>query len=172
MLISVVKRLVVMAVLWLAVTEAASGALGYGAVIVPVVTAATYVIVPARSRRGVGHLVSRATGVVGLVGWILARSLVGGADVARRAFTLPRTDVDPEWMTYRTTLTTRAGRVGLALVMNLMPGSLSAGLDGDLLEVHVISSGMDVHEQLGALEKRIARIEGVDPSGGSRAGRA
>lgn len=167
MLISVVQRLVIMAVLWLAVTEAAPGALAYGVVIVPVVTLVSYVVVPARRRRGAGHLLTRAAAAVRLAGWILARSLIGGADVARRAFTLPRTDIAPAWMTYRTMLTTRAGRVGFALVMNLMPGTLSARLDGDVLEIHVISSGMDVQEQLGALETRIARIEGAAQPGGA-----
>ncbi|WP_307448940.1 Na+/H+ antiporter subunit E [Microbacterium proteolyticum] len=171
MIVSLLVRLAVVAVLWLAVTELAPSALGYGLVGVPVVVAATYVLAPRRDGgvRGVdagsvgrGVVARRVRGilvVVGLAGWVLWRSVVGGIDVARRAVRLPRPDIDPRWTTYETRLRSRGARVALALVMNLMPGSLSARLDGTRLDVHVIDPALDVHRAIADLEGRLARVE-------------
>lgn len=163
MIASVVVRLLVIAVLWFAATEAGPSALGYGLVAVPLVAAATYAVLPRRRLALEGSLARRVGGilsVIPLAGWVLWRSVVGGVDVARRALWLPRPDIAPAWSVYETTLRTRSARVALALVMNLMPGSLSASLDGTRLDVHVIDPDLDVHAAIAALERRLARIEG------------
>lgn len=163
---SAVARLGVAAVLWVAVTEAGASALQYGLVIVPVAAAASYALVPWRrgADRGAGR--PRAVGIVraagrtlALSGWILWRSVVGGLDVARRAVWLPRVDVTPVWSVYETRLRSRGARAALALVMNLMPGTLSARLDGALIDVHAIAADMDVEGSIRALEARLAAIE-------------
>lgn len=186
MIVSLLVRLCAVALLWLAATELAASALGYGLVAVPVVVAATYAIVPRRGAgvdaepdaggaggdpdgRGVdadpegrGVVARRARGILillGLAGWVLWRSVVGGVDVARRAVRLPRPDVDPRWSVYETRLRSRASRVALALVMNLMPGSLSARLEGNRLDVHVIDPALDVHGAIAELERRLSRVE-------------
>ncbi|MDN8550075.1 Na+/H+ antiporter subunit E [Microbacterium sp. NM3R9] len=169
---SVVGRVVVLAGVRLAATEASLDALGYGAVAVPLVVAASYVLTgrPRGGRVGVGR---RARGIlwcVELAGWVLWRSVVGGLDVARRALWLPRPDIAPEWFAYTTALATPTARGALALVANLMPGSLTARLDGDRLEVHAISPAVDVAGSLDALEGRIARIERVWSARGRDAG--
>jgi multisubunit Na+/H+ antiporter MnhE subunit len=161
-IVSLLVRLIAVAVLWAAATELAPSALGYGLVAVPVVVAVTFVLVPlrpSRSRAPVGRRVGGILRLVALAGWVLWRSVVGGIDVARRALWLPRPAIAPEWSVYRTTLSSRAGRVALALVMNLMPGSLSARLDDDRLEVHAIDPAIDVHASIAALEQRLARVE-------------
>ncbi len=158
---SLVARVVVVAALWASVTEAAPSALGYGLVAVPLVVAATYVLTgrPQRRRASLRVGALRAIRVGELAGWIVWRSLVGGVDVARRAVWLPRPDVAPEWVVYDTGLTSPMGRAALALVANLMPGSLTAQIDGRSVHVHVISPELDVASSLAALEHRIARIE-------------
>lgn len=166
---SVVARVVVIGLVWLAATEAAVSALGYGAVAVPVVVAASYVLTgrPRGRRTPAGGALRGAAepvavaGVlaVALAGWVLWRSIVGGVDVARRALWLPRADIDPEWLTHTTALRTPAARAALALVANLMPGSLTARLEGDRVDVHAISPAVDVAGSLDELESRIARIE-------------
>jgi multicomponent Na+:H+ antiporter subunit E len=163
-IVSLLLRLGTVAVLWLAATELAASALGYGLVAVPIVVAVTYVLLPWRRRgsREPGTAVRRARGILiifGLAGWILWRSVFGGIDVARRAVRLPRADVDPRWSVYETRLRSRAARVALALVMNLMPGSLSARLDGTRLDVHVIDPALDVHDSIASLERRLASLE-------------
>lgn len=204
MIVSLLVRLCAVALLWLAATELAAAALGYGLVAVPVVVAATYAIVPRRRagagaqpdaggaggepngrgagaepharrpgagpdapRAGIepdarGVVARRVRGILillGLAGWVLWRSVVGGVDVARRAVRLPRPDIDPRWSVYETRLRSRAARVALALVMNLMPGSLSARLEGSRLDVHVIDPALDVHGAIAELERRLSRVE-------------
>lgn len=158
---SVVGRVVVIAAVWLAATEASPGALAYGAVAVPLVVAASYVLT-GRPRGGRVRFAGRVRGIlwcVELAGWVLWRSVIGGLDVARRALWLPRPDIAPEWFSYTTALATPTARGALALIANLMPGSLTARLDGDRLEVHAISPSLDVAGSLDALEGRIDRIE-------------
>lgn len=160
-LVSVVLRFIVIALVWLAATEAGASALGYGAVAVPVVVASTYVLTGRPRRRGVSvaSALRGAAAAIELAGWVLWRSIVGGVDVARRALWLPRADIAPYWLTHTTALRTPAARGAFVLVANLMPGSLTARLDGEHVDVHAISPAVDVAGSLAALERRIARIE-------------
>lgn len=93
---------------------------------------------------------------------MLWRSIAGGLDVARRALTLPGADIDPYWTSHTTRLDTTGGRVALAFVLNLMPGTLSAQLEGNRLAVHVISPEIDLHGAVSELESRIAHVTGED----------
>ncbi|MCI2265360.1 Na+/H+ antiporter subunit E [Sediminivirga luteola] len=175
---SLLARLLAGVVLWLAITEGSPAAFGYGAVAVPLCAAASYAITGApggrkdgagsAARRSVGGRVLRsARAVAGLSGWVLWRSIAGGLDVARRALSLPAADIDPYWTSHTTRLDTTGGRVALAFVLNLMPGTLSAQLEGKRLAVHVISPEIDLHGAVSELESRIARVTGEDhPAGG------
>ncbi|MGY6496743.1 MAG: Na+/H+ antiporter subunit E [Microcella sp.] len=162
MLMSLIVRSAVVAAAWLAVTELRPSTLVYALVAVPVGVAVTYVVtgVPTRARslrisRGLATTVASMR----FVGWVARSAVVGGIDVARRSFWLPRPDVDPVWVVRRTTLSTTTGRVTLALALNLTPGTLSARIDGDELDVHVITTELDIDGTLDALETRIAAIE-------------
>lgn len=160
MIVSVLYRLAVIGVVWVAATEAAVGALGYGVVAVPLVTLATYALTGMPRRRvRMREAVRGSLWALELVGWVLGRSIAGGVDVARRAIWLPRADIAPEWLTHTTRLETPTGRAALALVANLMPGSLTASIDGHEVAVHAISPAVDVAGALASLERRIARIE-------------
>lgn len=166
-IVSVLCRIVVIAAVWIAATEASLAALGYGVVAVPAVTATTYALtgIP-RRRAGLTRSARGALGVVELAAWVIGRSIIGGIDVARRAIWLPGPDIDPEWVAHTTMLETSAGRAALALVANLMPGSLTASIDGRLIVVHTISPSVDVAGALASLERRIARIEAAWSVGG------
>ncbi|WP_179223225.1 Na+/H+ antiporter subunit E [Microbacterium sp. Yaish 1] len=166
-IVSVLCRLVVIGIVWIAATEASVAAFGYGMVAVPVVVATTYALTGIPRRRvGLIRSVRGALGALELASWVIGRSIVGGIDVARRAIWLPRADIDPEWVTHTTVLETSTGRAALALVANLMPGSLTASIDGRLIAVHTISPSVDVAGALASLERRIARIEEAWSVGG------
>lgn len=159
---SIVGRFMIIAIGWLAVTELRPSALAYGLVVVPLAVASTYLIIDPRRRGGFGGI-RRAAAVSGAVlrfaGWVVTHAILGGLDVARRALWLPRPDIDPVWLTHRTRLTSTAGREALALALNLTPGTLSARLEGDEIDIHIITRELDVDAALAALETRIAAIE-------------
>jgi multicomponent Na+:H+ antiporter subunit E len=162
MIASIAVRAIIIAAVWLAVTEMRASALVYGLVAVPLVVAATYVITGSPRVRHRPHPARRGAIVVAVArcaGWVATSAVVGGCDVARRALWVPRPDIAPAWTTHRTRLRTRAGRVALALLLNLTPGTLTSRLSGDVLDVHVMSSEGDIAQALDALESRLEAIE-------------
>lgn len=162
---SVLARVLVATLLWAAIVEGDSAVLSYGMVAVPLTIVVSYVLTgrPPRGRRGRWR---RGLATMRLGGWVLGRSVLGGVDVACRAARLPGARVDPYWTTYRTSLPTEGARIALVFLMNLIPGSLSASREGDLIEVHVIASDLDVEAALAGLESRIAGATSTaaDPS--------
>jgi multicomponent Na+:H+ antiporter subunit E len=49
----------------------------------------------------------------------------------------------------------------LANIVSLLPGTLSATLDGQALKIHVLDSRGDFMTELKALEQRVARMCGA-----------
>ncbi|WP_158277150.1 Na+/H+ antiporter subunit E [Serinibacter arcticus] len=159
---SVAVRAVLLALLWIAVTEADASP-GYAPVAVAVATAVSLVVTggPGSPAPGRASALRRTGRALALAGWVAGRSVVGGIDVARRALRLPRTDIDPVWTTYTCSLPGETSRIVFAFVLNLMPGTLSARLHGpgrDVLDVHVISRELDVESSAAELERRIAGL--------------
>lgn len=94
------------------------------------------------------------------VPFFLWRSLQGGADVAWRAF-YPGMPIAPALIDYPLRLPAGLPQVILANIMSLLPGTLSAGLDGQTLWIHVLDGRGDFMAELEALEQRVARMCGV-----------
>lgn len=92
--------------------------------------------------------------------FFLRRSLQGGVDVAWRAFH-PGMPIAPALIDYPLRLPAGLPRVILANIVSLLPGTLSATLDGQILKVHVLDSRGDFMTELNALEQRVARMCGV-----------
>lgn len=88
------------------------------------------------------------------------RSLQGGTDVAWRAFH-PGMPISPELIDYPLRLPPGVPQVILANIVSLLPGTLSAMLDGQTLKVHVLDNRGDFVTELKALEQRVARMYGV-----------
>lgn len=88
------------------------------------------------------------------------RSLRGGVDVAWRAFhvDIPMT---PDLIEYRMRLSSNVARVVMVNVVSLLPGTLIANLDDDVLKVHVLDSRTDFRAELETIELRIARIYNI-----------
>lgn len=93
--------------------------------------------------------------------WFLWRSLQGGVDVAWRALD-PRLPISPAMVDYRLRLPPGLPRVMLVNIMSLLPGTLSAALDGELLKVHVLDGRGDVVRDLEVLESNVAKMTGVN----------
>lgn len=94
--------------------------------------------------------------------------LVGAIEVARRAFH-PALPLAPGLMTYRLRLPEGAGRVLLADVTSLLPGTLSADLQGATLTIHALVAQPRVLADLRVLEEHIAALFGVELREGLRA---
>ena len=72
----------------------------------------------------------------------------------------PRLPINPDVMHYRLRLDDSLARVLMANTVTLLPGTLSADLQDDVLEVHVLNATDAVTDMLATLEQRIARLFG------------
>lgn len=117
-IIAIGRRLAFFGILWLILTRAEALLLG-----VFVVTAASWLslrILPASPPIRLLALLAMGPGFLG-------RSLVGGIDVARRAFD-PRLPLDLGWIEMTIDLPD-GGKVALGSELSLMPGTMAAGSD-------------------------------------------
>lgn len=87
----------------------------------------------------------------------LIESFKGGLDVARRVLGT-RLRVEPGLLTYRLSLDSRAARVFFVDLVSLLPGTLSADLQGDTLVVHALDCRVDAAPELLRLERHVARV--------------
>ena len=94
------------------------------------------------------------------VPFFLWRSLQGGVDVARRAFH-PRLPITPELLDYPLRLPPGLPRVMLANIVSLLPGTLSATLNREVLKIHVLDGEAALLASLDTLEERVGKVCGV-----------
>ncbi|QNG17801.1 Na+/H+ antiporter subunit E [Rhodococcus triatomae] len=153
--VSVGIRLLGFTVLWWVLAEGDASMMRYAIVAVPLAVAVSLVLLPpVVVPQG---WIRRIPATVTMVAWFLWQSMRSGIDVSRRAFARP-VDTDPIMIEYRISLRGRLSRVVFADLNALMPGTLSADLDGDVLHVHVIDRAMDARSQLAALERKLAAV--------------
>lgn len=101
----------------------------------------------------------RLAGVLPYAGYFVFRSIAGGLDVARRALS-PSMPIDPALIHYRVSLTGTAPRVVFANTVSLLPGTLSARIDGESLQVHALDASPSIHADLRSIEVRVAALYG------------
>lgn len=95
-------------------------------------------------------------------------TLAGSVDVARRALD-PGLPISPSFERYLIRLPgSGPSRVLFVNVVSLLPGTLSADLDGDELTVHGLTDGAETLDRVRALEDRIAAVFGHELNGGDR----
>ena len=105
-------------------------------------------------------------GTVRFVPYFLRQSLMGGADVALRAFR-PSRPLAPGFLDYRLRLPEGAARAVMAATVSLLPGTLTADMkEGTYLRVHVLAEEGAVEEDLRELEARVAGLFGLDLEAG------
>jgi multicomponent Na+:H+ antiporter subunit E len=132
--------------------------------LVGMLAAAVATVISARLLPLSGREVRLAT-VLRLTPGFAWASLLGGLDVAWRAFH-PRMPLKPRWIAYRVRLPAGAARVSLGNELSLMPGTLAAGGNGDILYIHCLDSERPIEAVVAAEERRIAESIGLtlDPS--------
>lgn len=99
------------------------------------------------------------TGLVGFVPFFLIQSLQGGTDVARRAFS-PSLPLSPGFLRHRMRLQPGTARVFFVNCVSLLPGTLSARLEGEQVTVHLLTKDPGASRRLDGLEARVARLFG------------
>ena len=67
---------------------------------------------------------------------------------------------DPQNFRVKSSQKTEAGKVTYANSITLAPGTVTTVLDGDILEVHALSSDMADDVKSGAMDKKVSWLEG------------
>mgnify|MGYP002713093406 CR=1 FL=1 len=146
---TVLSRTILFLILWWALTDGADGSWLVGG---PVVVCALVASVALRPKEGI---VWRE--LLLFVPYFLWHSLIGGIDVARRAFH-PRMPIAPQLVEYPLRLPPGLPQVTLVNVMSLLPGTLGVELEGQLLKIHLLDGRGDYLPDLKRLERRVGRI--------------
>jgi multicomponent Na+:H+ antiporter subunit E len=140
-----------LAAIWLVIADANLASWVIGG---PAVVAAAW----AAGRLGTGLGVRLSLrGFLLFVPFFLWESLRGGVDVALRTLG-PRLRVNPGFTRYYIRLANPSGRVFMVSCVSLLPGTLSAELDGEWLIVHALSIDGDSNNELRRLEEIVARL--------------
>jgi multicomponent Na+:H+ antiporter subunit E len=92
--------------------------------------------------------------------FFLLRSLLGGADVARRAFE-PSMQITPDFIIYPLRLAPGLPQVLMANIVNLLPGTLTADINQNALKIHVLDSTQEFLNELDAVQHSVSRIFGT-----------
>lgn len=150
---AVLFRGVAFALAWWVLAEGRTDGWGVGAVSVAAALAASLYLAPP----GKGRL--SLAGLLGFAGFFLVQSVKGGAQVAARAFR-PRMDLAPALVVVPVTLPEGLARVLLVNTLNLLPGTVSVLVEGDVLRLHVLDARLPVAEEVRQTEACIARMLG------------
>lgn len=151
---SIVRRLVAAAVLWWVLAGARPDSWAVGLVAIAAAVGASLILMPP----GAGRI--SVPGLVAFAGFFIAESLRAGVLVAMRAL---RRDPDlrPAVREFRLRVPAGAARTLLVDTMSLLPGTLSAGLAGERLRLHVLDARLPVEQELRAVEARVAALFGL-----------
>ncbi|MFY0665012.1 MAG: Na+/H+ antiporter subunit E [Natronospirillum sp.] len=83
--------------------------------------------------------------------------VVGGWDVARRVFT-PNLPLSPRWTHYTFTVQRPRVRLAVSACIGLMPGTLSSGVQGDRMAVHVLDDQREWTKAIHTLENYLDQM--------------
>lgn len=146
------------ALLWVVLTEGELQGWWFGVVAVPLATALSHLLLPARGRAGLELLAA-----VRLAGFFAWQSVVGGVDVARRALD-PRLPIRPGMLDTELHHADTSTTLSFAALVSLLPGTICVHIDGHT-RIHVVDTSQDVAARLRVAEQRIA--DAIGPQGGS-----
>jgi multicomponent Na+:H+ antiporter subunit E len=147
-------RAVLLFAIWWILAGGRSGSILFGVVIVAIASAVSVRVLPPGA-----HRISLPASVF-LFAYFLVKSVYAGAQVAWMAMK-PRLELRPAMLDITLRLPDEAQRTFLAGMLNLMPGTLSAGLDGDRLILHVLNGRFPVEPEVRSAEEKVARMFGV-----------
>lgn len=151
---ALLARSLLMGTTWWAIAEGEVHGWLLSGIAVLLAAAVSLVVVPA------GSFWWHVPGLARFVPYFLAQSVRGGVDVAARALH-PRMPIRPGTILYRLRLPEGPSRAFFVVALSLLPGTLSARLEGQVLRVHLLHRGVPAEEKLAELEVRVAALFGV-----------
>lgn len=160
------ERFVVFVVLWWVLSEGAGSSWIFGVPFALFAGAASLRLTPERGFR------IRPLGTLQFAAYFAYHSVAGGIDVALRALR-PSMPIAPGFVTCEVRLPTDSARVMLADTVSLLPGTLSAGFEGESIVLHVLDCSLPVQEDVRRVEERIAAMMGLElrpPAGAGQGG--
>lgn len=157
-LLSALKRAVLLGLAWLALTGGDQAGLIYALFGVPAAAMLSLFLLPPGPRP------LRLLRLFALFPGFLVRSVMGGVDVAWRAFH-PRLPVRPGWITLDTRIKDGPARSLYGAETSLLPGTLSAGCDAQGMKIHCLEVTARARERLIIEEERLARVFSQDEAG-------
>lgn len=149
---TVTSRAVLFFLMWWALAEGSASSWQIGVPAVCVAVFASVTLVPPAPLVWLEFL--------WFVPFFLWRSFLGGVDVAWRAFH-PGMPIAPALIEYAVRLPRGLPRVFMANTVSLLPGTLCASIDQNVLTVHVLTHRKGFVDELEAVERRIARMFGA-----------
>lgn len=146
---TLVKRVLLFALLWWLLTEGRVDAWGVGAVLVVATAWLSVSLAP--------PVAWSLPGALRFVPYFIWHSLVGGVDVARRALS-PARPLQPDIIEYPLRLSLPRSRLFMAGIISLLPGTLCTEIIGDKLWVHLLDRRGDFQRDLRILEQKVAGL--------------
>jgi multicomponent Na+:H+ antiporter subunit E len=143
------------ALLWIALTGAATRGWWLGVLVVAAATAASLMMVPPGVYRW-----SPAKGLRFFI-YFIGQSVRGGVDVSRRAMD-PRMPIDPGLVRYTLRIRGETARVFMADVVSLLPGTVAAQRQDRELTVHALDQRLDIERILARLEAEVIELFGEE----------
>lgn len=139
----------VMTLLWAVLTKGTGWGFGVIAVVAATLAGLSFAPLPASlySLSGLGRFLL----------YFVQESLRGGIDVAWRALH-PSLPLEPTWLKYPLSLPQGQARTLFISTVNLLPGTLSAELEGDDLLIHALIDDPGTLAELAQLEMRVAAL--------------
>lgn len=142
-------RVILFSVAWWIIAEGAASSWLFGGPFVLFASLASLRLTPQRLWR------LDIAGGVRFLGFFAYHSLLGGVDVALRALR-PSMPIAPGFVRCPLRLARGPARVLLTDTVSLLPGTLSAGIEGDTLVMHVLDCTAPVIEEVRVVEERVA----------------
>ena len=103
-----------------------------------------------------GHYLS-IIGLLRFIPFFLIESLRGGIDVASRTLH-PRLNIKPGFYRYQLKLEDGLQRLFFVNCVNLLPGTLTADIHEDCIEIHLLSEDIDPEAGLSRLQEAISQL--------------
>ena len=154
---AILHRTALLGAIWAALTAPSAEGLAVGVLAVPAAVWLSLRLLPARHPLVVWRLALHLPRFI-------AGSVIGGIDVARRAFARDM-PLRPGWVELPVDLPD-GGRVALGGELSLMPGTLAAGSHEGRLLVHLIDTEAGFDAAIPREEAEIAAMTGARPARG------